>query len=151
MVSSASSSSIRLLGLCCEEVLVTVDPKEMSFKRRPGSGHPRQISHRKDRHSQHTSSTAGLMVCVAIAYNTWLPLVLICGTMTTQWYVHDIQQPNVLLLMRRLPGAIFEQDNARRHTASVSQDCLRTVSTLSWPARSPDLSPKEHIWNHLGL
>ncbi|GFX88447.1 transposable element Tcb1 transposase [Trichonephila clavipes] len=31
----------------------------------------------------------------------------------------------------------------------VSQDCLRTVTTLPWPARSPDLSPIEHIWNHL--
>ncbi|GFX38794.1 transposable element Tcb2 transposase [Trichonephila clavipes] len=37
------------------------------------------------------------------------------------------------------------------HTARVSQDCLRTVTTLPWPARSPDLSPIEHIWDHLGL
>ncbi|GFW16389.1 transposable element Tcb2 transposase [Trichonephila clavipes] len=40
-------------------------------------------------------------------------------------------------------------DNARPHTARVSQDCLRMVTTLLWPARSPDLSPIEHIWNHL--
>ncbi|GFX01096.1 transposable element Tcb2 transposase [Trichonephila clavipes] len=52
--------------------------------------------------------------------------------------------------MQRLPGAIFQQDNARPHTARVSQDCLCTVSTLPWPARSPDLSPIEHIWDHLG-
>ncbi|GFU59017.1 transposable element Tcb2 transposase [Trichonephila clavipes] len=32
----------------------------------------------------------------------------------------------------------------------VSQDCLRTVTTLSWSARSPDLSPIEHIWDYLG-
>ncbi|GFX33147.1 transposable element Tcb2 transposase [Trichonephila clavipes] len=30
------------------------------------------------------------------------------------------------------------------------QDCLRTVTTLPWPARSPDLSLIEHIWDHLG-
>ncbi|GFV95376.1 transposable element Tcb1 transposase [Trichonephila clavipes] len=51
--------------------------------------------------------------------------------------------------MQRLPGAIFQQDNARPHTARVSQDCPRTVTTLPWPARSPDLSPIENIWNHL--
>ncbi|GFY24322.1 transposable element Tcb1 transposase [Trichonephila clavipes] len=32
----------------------------------------------------------------------------------------------------------------------VSQDCLSTVITLLWPARFPDLSPVEHIWDHLG-
>ncbi|GFX80814.1 transposable element Tcb2 transposase [Trichonephila clavipes] len=48
------------------------------------------------------------------------------------------------------PGAIFQQDNARLHLARVSQDCLRTVSTPPWPARSPDLSLIEHIWDHLG-
>ncbi|GFX87672.1 hypothetical protein TNCV_2465651 [Trichonephila clavipes] len=30
------------------------------------------------------------------------------------------------------------------------QDCLRTVSTLPWSARSPGLSPIEPIWDHLG-
>ncbi|GFW75386.1 transposon Ty3-I Gag-Pol polyprotein [Trichonephila clavipes] len=32
----------------------------------------------------------------------------------------------------------------------MSQDCLRTVTTLPWPARSPDLSPIEHTWDHFG-
>ncbi|GFX36657.1 l-Fucosyltransferase [Trichonephila clavipes] len=70
--------------------------------------------------------------------------------MTVQWYVHDILQPYVLSLMQRLAGAIFQQDYARPHTAKVSPDYLHTVTTLSWPARSPDLSPIEPIWNHLG-
>ncbi|GFV67569.1 transposable element Tcb1 transposase [Trichonephila clavipes] len=30
------------------------------------------------------------------------------------------------------------------------QGCLRTVTTLPWPALSPDLSSIEHIWDHLG-
>ncbi|GFW37071.1 transposable element Tcb1 transposase [Trichonephila clavipes] len=69
--------------------------------------------------------------------------------MTAQRYVHDILQPHVLPLMQRLPGAIFQKDNARPHTARMSQDCLCTVTTLPWPARSPYLSPIEHIWDHL--
>ncbi|GFV47986.1 transposable element Tcb2 transposase [Trichonephila clavipes] len=70
--------------------------------------------------------------------------------MTAQRYVHDILQPHMLPLMQRFPGADFQKDNARSHTTRVSQDCLYTVTTLSWPARSPDLSPIEHIWNNLG-
>ncbi|GFU89455.1 transposable element Tcb2 transposase [Trichonephila clavipes] len=84
------------------------------------------------------------MVFGAIAYNTQSPLVLIRGT------THDILQPYVLLLMQRLPGAIFPQDTARPHTARVSQECLCTVTTLPCPSRSSDLSPIEYIWDHLG-
>ncbi|GFV25915.1 fatty acyl-CoA reductase 1 [Trichonephila clavipes] len=70
--------------------------------------------------------------------------------MMVQRYVHDILQPHVLPLMQRHPGAIFQQENARSLTARVSQDCLHTVTILLWSARSPDLSPIEHIWDHLG-
>ncbi|GFV85780.1 uncharacterized protein TNCV_2004001 [Trichonephila clavipes] len=61
-------------------------------------------------------------------------------------YVHDILQPHVFPLMQRLPGVIFQQDNSRPHTARVSQDCLRSVLTLPWPARCPDLSPIVSFW-----
>ncbi|GFV84619.1 transposable element Tcb2 transposase [Trichonephila clavipes] len=90
------------------------------------------------------------MVWSAIAYNAWSPLVLIRDTMTAQRYVHDILQPYVLPLMQRLPGATFQEHSARLHTERVSQYCLRTVTTLLWPTRSPDLSPIEHILDHLG-
>ncbi|GFV87957.1 hypothetical protein TNCV_782371 [Trichonephila clavipes] len=30
-------------------------------------------------------------------------------------------------------GAIFQKENARPHTARVSQNCLRTVTSLPWP------------------
>ncbi|GFV12071.1 transposable element Tcb2 transposase [Trichonephila clavipes] len=70
--------------------------------------------------------------------------------MTAQRYVHDILKPHILSLMQRVSGDIFQQHNARAYTARVQQDCLRIVTTLPWPARSPDLSPIEHIWDHLG-
>ncbi|GFT70568.1 retrovirus-related Pol polyprotein from transposon TNT 1-94 [Trichonephila clavipes] len=98
----------------------------------------------------HTAPTAGVMVWSAIAYNTRSPLVLIHDTMTAQRYVHDILQPHVLPFMQRVPGAIFRKENVRPRTARVSQDCLGTVTTLPGPARSPDFSPIELIWDHLG-
>ncbi|GFU60675.1 transposable element Tcb2 transposase [Trichonephila clavipes] len=99
---------------------------------------------------RNTPQRAHMMVWGAIAYNTRSPLALVRGTMIAQRYVHDILQPHVLPLMQRLPGAIFQEDSARPHMANVSQDCLRTVTTLPWPSRSPDLSPIAHIWDHLG-
>ncbi|GFU72085.1 transposable element Tcb2 transposase [Trichonephila clavipes] len=99
---------------------------------------------------QPTIPTAGVRVWGFIAYNAWSSPVLICGTMTAQRYVHDILQLHVLPLIQWLSGAIFLQDNSRPHMARVSQDCLCTVTTLPWPARSPDLSPIENIWDHLG-
>ncbi|GFY07947.1 uncharacterized protein TNCV_2579791 [Trichonephila clavipes] len=48
------------------------------------------------------------------------------------------------------PGAIYQQDNARPHTARLSQHSLQGYDVLPWPARSPDLSPIEHVCDALG-
>ncbi|GFX30773.1 transposable element Tcb1 transposase [Trichonephila clavipes] len=90
------------------------------------------------------------MVWAVTAYITRPPLVLIPNTMKAQWYVHDILQPHVLPLMQRLRGAIFQPDNSRHHTERVSEDCLRTFTTLLWPARFQDLSPIEQYACPLG-
>ncbi|GFT62160.1 DDE_3 domain-containing protein [Trichonephila clavipes] len=71
------------------------------------------------------------------------------GTLTGQRYVDDTLRPHVGPFLNGLPGAIFQQDNARPHTARVAQYFLRHFKTLPWPSRSLDLSPVEHVWDQL--
>ncbi|GFY35010.1 hypothetical protein TNCV_5043861 [Trichonephila clavipes] len=71
------------------------------------------------------------------------------GTLMSQRYVDDILRPHVGPFPNGLSGTIFQQDNARLHTARVAQDFLCHFQTLPWLARSPDLSPVEHVWNQL--
>ncbi|GFV53855.1 transposable element Tcb1 transposase [Trichonephila clavipes] len=98
---------------------------------------------------RHTAPTAGVMVWGAIAYDSRSVLIVMRGTLTGQRYVDDILRPHVGPFLNGLQGAIFQQDNARPHTVRVAQDFLRHFQTLPWPARSPDLSPVEHVWYQL--
>ncbi|GFW74383.1 transposable element Tcb1 transposase [Trichonephila clavipes] len=102
--------------------------RKMSFTRRPGSGCPRQTSRRKTATSRDYNRV-----------RVWRPCV---------------ERLNPAFAFQRhtshAAGAIFQQDSARPHTARVSQDYLRTVTNLPWPAQSPDLSPIEYILEHLG-
>ncbi|GFX53456.1 transposable element Tcb2 transposase [Trichonephila clavipes] len=96
-----------------------------------------------------TARTAGVMVWGVIAYDSRSTLIVMRGTLTGQRYVDDILQPHVGPFLNGLSGAIFQQDNAPPHTARVAQDFLRHFQTLPWPARSPNLSPVEHVWDQL--
>ncbi|GFW15342.1 transposable element Tc1 transposase [Trichonephila clavipes] len=98
---------------------------------------------------RHTARTADVMVCGALAYGSRSTLIVMRGTLTGQRYVDDILRPHVGTFLNGLPGAIFQQDNARPHTERVTQDFLRHFQTLPWPARTPDSSPVEHVWYQL--
>ncbi|GBL89169.1 Transposable element Tc1 transposase [Araneus ventricosus] len=99
--------------------------------------------------ARHIALTAGVMVWGAITCLSRPTLIVVRVILTGQRYVDDILRPRVGPFLNGLPGAIFQQDNARSHTARVAQDFLRHVQTLPWPARSPKLSPVEHVWDQL--
>ncbi|UYV74251.1 hypothetical protein LAZ67_11002616 [Cordylochernes scorpioides] len=92
----------------------------------------------------------GIMVWGAIAYDSRSPLLRIQGTMTAQRYVDDVMRPVTLPYLQGVPNALYQQDNARPHTARISQQALQDVQMLPWPPYSPDLSPIEHVWDIIG-
>ncbi|UYV74358.1 hypothetical protein LAZ67_11003208 [Cordylochernes scorpioides] len=92
----------------------------------------------------------GIMVWGAIAYDSRSPLLRIQGTMTAQRYVDDVLRPVTLPYLQGVPNALYQQDNARPHTARISQQALQDVQMLPWPPYSSDLSTIEHVWDIIG-
>ncbi|GFW62703.1 hypothetical protein TNCV_2624661 [Trichonephila clavipes] len=51
-----------------------------------------------------------------------------------------------------IPGAIFQQDNARPHVAKTVRDFFSAqhMQLPPWPAYSLNMLPIEHVWNLVG-
>lgn len=99
---------------------------------------------------RHTGPTPGIMVWGAISYDSRSPLVVVEGTMTARRYVDQVIRPVVIPFMNTIPNGVFQQDNARPHTAVITRVALQHVPIMPWPARSPDLSAIEHVWDAMG-
>ena len=71
---------------------------------------------------------------------------------TAQRYIHEVLQPQVVPFFEQHQNFLLQQDNARPHTARVTQDFLQRhgIPLLPHPARSPDLNPIEHFWDEIG-
>ncbi|GFX38379.1 transposable element Tc1 transposase [Trichonephila clavipes] len=97
--------------------------------------------------ARHTGPRQGVMVWGAISFEAgplWSSL---------EDYLQHIGTSTAFVLLPFLlqyPGSIFQQDNAKPQRTRVATNCLTAYQTLSWPARSPDPSPIEHVWDMMG-
>ena len=96
---------------------------------------------------RHRRPTPSIIVWGAIGYNMQSRLLRIEGNLNSNHYSREVLQPEVLPFLHATPHAIFQHDNVRSHVARIVQAFLqrRRVSLLSWPTRSPDMSPIEHV------
>ena len=78
-------------------------------------------------------------------------LIILEGNLNAQRYCDKVLEAVALPFLRRRhqdgQEAMFQQDNARPHTAWVTTNLLdqHQVRVLPWPAVSPDYSPIEHV------
>ena len=88
------------------------------------------------------------MVWGAISYNSRSPLVFLQGKVNSS---PDITQVVLLEFLWQEGGVLLQQDNARPHTAAVTQRALCGVQHLPWLARFPDLSLIEYVWDMMAF
>ncbi|GFT47514.1 transposable element Tc3 transposase [Trichonephila clavipes] len=98
---------------------------------------------------RHTDPATSIAVWDGIGYHSRTPLVRIACTLNSQCYISEVLEPIVLPYLQGFATAIFQQDNARPHVTRIVQRFFvnHQLELLSWPDRSPDLSPIENMWS----
>ena len=91
---------------------------------------------------------ANVMIWAAVSFRYKSPLHFCDQSLTGQRNRDEILAPYVVPMFQAHQDLrIFQQDNARPHTARVSMNFLQAqnVNCMHWPSLSPDMAPIEHV------
>ena len=94
----------------------------------------------------------GVMVWAGISVLGRTEIVFVRGKMNSESYQTILEQ-FLIPFLERWPRLelTFQQDNASVHVSASTRQWLeaKNLPILDWPAKSPDLSPRENVWSML--
>ena len=67
------------------------------------------------------------------------------GKVNSAWYIAQVVNSVLLPFLRQEGDVLIQHGNVRPHMAPATHGDVLSVQQLTWPARSPDLLPIEHV------